>query len=116
MSNIDIKATPAFDRLAEKLMSKEALEGLLDHLVLYPESGIIISGTGGIRKVRWESGKNNRGKRGGVRILYYYIEELLIILMTVYGKSEKEDISDHEKNEFKRALPGLIEKYRGEII
>ena len=116
MGNIDIKATPAFDRLAEKLMSKEALEDFFVHIALYPENGAVISGTGGIRKIRWENGKNNRGKRGGVRILYHYTEELLILLMTVYGKSEKEDISDHEKNEFKRVLPGLIEKYRGELI
>lgn len=116
MNDIYIKSTPQFDEIAEKLMSEQALEDFFDHIALHPESGKIISGTGGIRKIRWETGKNNRGKSGGVRILYYYSENLLIILVSLYGKSKKEDISDAEKNAFKQQLPILIEKYRGEIL
>ncbi len=116
MDNIYIKSTPQFDELVEKLMSEQALEDFLDYIASHPESGKIISGTGGIRKIRWETGKNNRGKSGGVRILYYYCENLLVILVTLYGKSKKEDISDAEKNAFKQQLPVLVEKYRGEIL
>lgn len=116
MDNIYIKSTPDFDRLAEKLMSEKAVEDFFSYIELHPESGAVISGTGGIRKVRWESGKNNKGKSSGVRILYHYSEDLLIILIAVFGKSEKENISDREKNDLKQALPMLIDKYRGEVI
>lgn len=116
MNDIYIKSTPQFDEIAEKLMSEQALEDFLNYIALHPESGKVISGTGGIRKIRWETGKNNRGKSGGVRILYHYSENLLVILITLYGKAKKEDISDAEKNAFKQQLPVLIDKYRGEIL
>lgn len=113
MSDLYIKTTPAFDRQAKKSMSKEALEELLDYLIAHPESGDVIRGSGGVRKLRWRSGKNDKGKSGGVRIIYHYSHSSLIILITMYGKSEKENISDAERNEIKLLLPALIDKYRG---
>ena len=52
MDEIEVKATPKFMRLARKLVTKEALQNLIDALVLDPEKGDIIKGTGGIRKIR----------------------------------------------------------------
>jgi hypothetical protein len=49
--NIFIKTTPAFDRKAEKLLSKDALEEFYDHIGPNPEQGKIISGTSGVRKI-----------------------------------------------------------------
>lgn len=51
-----IKATPAFMRDAKKLLSPEALSELTDSLVLVPEQGLLIQGTGGVRKMRWCTG------------------------------------------------------------
>ena len=113
--NIYIKATPAFDRNADKLMSKDALNGFLDFIAENPENGKIIAGTGGVRKIRWETGANNKGKSGGVRILYHYSEDILVLLLTLYGKSQKENISDAERNQLKRTVPLLVAKYRGEL-
>ncbi|MFU8797532.1 MAG: type II toxin-antitoxin system RelE/ParE family toxin [Gammaproteobacteria bacterium] len=115
MSELIIKTTPEFDRKAHKLMTPEALEELFDYLLLSPEQGKIISGTSGIRKLRWKTGKNDRGKSGGARVLYHYSKGLLIILVSLYDKTEKENISPAERNAFKRLVPVMVEKYKGEL-
>ena len=114
MNNLYIKTTPAFDRKAS-LMTEKALEEFLDHIEKNPEAGKIISGTGGVRKIRWEKGDNDKGKSGGVRILYHYSKDLLVLLITLYGKSEKENISQAERNQLKQTVPLLVAKYRGEL-
>ena len=113
--NIYIKTTPAFDEKAEKLLSTEVLEEFLDHIGQNPEAGKVITGTGGIRKIRWHTGKNNKGKSGGVRILYHYSDDLLVLLITLFGKTEKEDLTQAERNTLKRTVPLLVAKYRGEL-
>jgi len=63
-------------------------------LLQWPDAGVIIRGTGGVRKVRWRiSGK---GKRGGIRIIYYWhVSQDEIWLLTVYGKRERATIPAH---------------------
>jgi len=104
---IIIKTTSSFEKKSSKEMTEEAIEELYDYLEEYPESGSVISGTGGVRKLRWKTGKGG-GKRGGVRILYHYSKDVLILLLTVYSKSDKENITQKEKNELKVKLPKLI--------
>lgn len=113
--NIFIKTTPSFDRKAEKLFSEEALEEFYDYIGQNPKLGKIITGTSGVRKIRWKTGLNDKGKSGGVRILYHYSEDLLVLLITAYGKSDKDNITDAERNELKRTVPLLVAKYRGEL-
>ncbi len=107
-----IKTTPAFDKKAKKILTTESIESLYDYLEAQPEKGSLIKGTGGVRKLRWQSGKNIKGKSGGVRVLYHYSKEVLIILITLYDKSEKDDISDEERNQLKKLMPQLIAKYK----
>ena len=112
---IKVKATPRFVQQSEKTMSSEALQELIDQLVVYPESGAIIQGTGGIRKIRWKTGKNNKGKSGGVRVLYYYGKDILIVLLiTLYRKSDKENIDPSEKLQLKKLLPELLRRHCNE--
>ena len=115
MKNLIIKTTPSFERQAKKLLSEEAQENLFDYLEADPEKGDIIAGTGGVRKLRWITGKNNRGKSGGVRILYHYSKSILVILIMLYSKNEVENISESEKNELKRLKPQLVKKYKEEV-
>ncbi len=115
MSAVIIKATPDFDRKSQKMMSPEALEDLFDYLIVNPEMGKIISGTSGVRKLRWKTGTNDRGKSGGVRVLYHYSKNVLILLISLYGKSEKENISDAERNTLKQLIPTMVAKYRSEL-
>jgi hypothetical protein len=106
---VQVKATPKFMQLVRKAMACEKLQELIDWLTLHPEAGVLISGTGGIRKIRWQTGNNNKGKSGGVRVLYYYDKHVLIVLLiTLYRKSDKENIDASEKVYLKKILPELL--------
>ena len=62
-----------------------------------PECGALIQGGGGLRKVRF--GVGGRGKRGGVRIIYYYHSPSIpVFLLTVFAKNERDDLSRRELN------------------
>lgn len=108
---IHVKATPKFLQLSKKVMTADALQTLIDDLALNPEKGAIITNTGGIRKLRWQTGKDNKGKSGGVRVLYYYNNDTIILLITLFKKSDKENIDAGEKVELKKILPELLEMY-----
>ena len=61
-----------------------------------PNAGVLIQGTGGIRKLRWA--RSGGGKSGGVRVIYYFHnEELPLYLLALFGKNEKANISMEEK-------------------
>ena len=104
---IEVKATPRFMRFVKKSMTHEALQALIDTLALDPERGIIVRDTGGIRKIRWITGKGG-GKRGGLRVLYYFDGKLLILLLTAFKKSDQEDICASEKVELRSLLDELL--------
>lgn len=112
MSNIIIKTTPVFEREAKKLLTQEVLNDLFDYLETNPAKGDLIQGTSGVRKLRWKTGKNDKGKSGGVRVLYHYSKDTLILLIMLYGKSEKDNITQAERNELKHTVPQLVAKYK----
>lgn len=88
-------------------MTKEALQDLIDSLALDPEQGALIRNTGGIRKIRWQTGKGG-GKRGGLRILYYYDGEQLVLLISMFKKANQETIDESEKAELRKLLKELF--------
>jgi len=68
-----------------------------------PTAGKVIKGTGGLRKLRWVL--PNRGKRGGARVLYVdFMAYERIYFIDIYGKGEKEDISEEEKKIFRKMI------------
>ena len=75
-------------------MSDDEYLGLQSFLLQYPESGKVVPGSGGVRKVRWAiSGK---GKSGGVRVIYFFKrQDDEIWLLTIYSKNEIENIPAH---------------------
>ncbi len=86
--------TSIFTRLVYTYLSDNEYLGLQIYLLKYPESGKIVPGSGGVRKLRWtQSGK---GKRGGIRVIYYFRKHLdEIWMLTIYGKSDVENIPAH---------------------
>ena len=97
--------TSAFTRRVQKLLDMEAYAALQLHLLRNPAAGSVIRGTGGLRKIRWHS--RSRGKRGGVRLIYYWLKDRDTILMLyAFGKSERADLS----NEQKRILRQVVER------
>jgi len=86
-------------------------------LIMYlkdsPKTGDVIAKTGGVRKLRWT--RPGKGKRGGVRIIYYFYDKQgALFLLTVYAKSDKVDLSEKEKSEYKELVSELILALKGE--
>lgn len=111
---LKVNATPKFLKLAKKEMTEESLQELIDYLALNPEAGKTITETGGIRKLRFHTGKSNQGKRGALRVLYYYDEGNMVLLILLFKKSDKEDLDSGEKSQLRKILPELLEEYRNE--
>ena len=88
-------------RIVETRIFTKTLRGLLDEedyralqlaLVLRPEQGALIPGAGGLRKVRW--GIEGKGKRGGVRIIYFWDpKQAVLYMLLVYGKTVQDDLT-----------------------
>jgi mRNA-degrading endonuclease RelE of RelBE toxin-antitoxin system len=86
--------TSTFTKLISTYLSDDEYLGLQRFLLKYPDAGAIIRGTGGVRKLRW--GKSGKGKRGGIRAIYYWKRrDDEIWLLTVYDKSERSTIPGH---------------------
>ncbi len=76
------------------LLPDEDYRKLQNQLILNPKKGKVIKGSSGLRKIRWSfSGK---GKRGGVRIIYFYKEEDIILMLLIYPKSERDDLTKEQ--------------------
>ena len=92
-----------FSKQIYKYLHEEEYLVLQGYLASYPSAGKVVSGSGGIRKLRW--GRSGTGKRGGLRIIYYYKAVAgRIWLLTVYAKSEAEDISINDLRILKKEL------------
>lgn len=95
--------TPVFTRLIQKLINDEEYHLLQLQLSVRPESGDIIKGSGGIRKLRWAG--SGRGKRGGIRVIYYYFtEDEQIFMLYAYPKSVKEDLTADQLKKLKQLV------------
>lgn len=80
--------TPLFTRLVSNYLSDDEYSSLQQALAANPESGDLIRGSGGLRKLRW--GSLGRGKRGGVRVVYYVrLRAGVIWMLTIYAKNVK---------------------------
>ena len=88
-----IEAT-AFTKHIYEYLSEDEYLGLQGFVLQYPEAGKVVPGSGGVRKLRWAMGR--KGKSGGVRVIYYFKRrEDEIWLLTIYSKSEVENIPAH---------------------
>ena len=84
--------TSAFSTIREDYFDDSQFHMLLLYLVDRPDAGDIIKGSGGVRKLRW--GLPGQGKRGGVRVIYYWItKNQQILFLTAYAKNEASHVS-----------------------
>ncbi len=108
---VTIAETSEYARRAGKLLSENERTELIYYLAGRPEAGVVMEGTGGVRKLRWA--REGRGKSGGVRVIYFYYNDgMPLYLLTVYGKNEKDNLSAAERNELAK-LTGLLVKTAG---
>jgi hypothetical protein len=89
----------AFVKSTQDIFNDEDIRALQNHLLENPESGVVIMGTGGVRKLRWAA--KNKGKSGGVRVVYFYVRsDQWIYLLYAYLKNVKTDLTSSEKKAF----------------
>jgi hypothetical protein len=102
---------PEFLRRSSTLLRDEERASVINYLAAHPQSGDVLQGTGGIRKLRWSA--QGKGKSGGVRVIYYYHDNAIpLFLLTVFGKGEKANVSKAERNELAR-FTNLLRKHYG---
>jgi hypothetical protein len=95
MKIMEFIETPTFTRMLTALLTDDEYRGLQNELMEDPESGDIIKGGGGIRKLRYAA--QGRGKSGGVRVIYYWVKDNhQIYMLVVYPKSKKDNLTDKE--------------------
>lgn len=102
--------TPLFTRLLPEYLSDDAYQALQWALLENPELGDLMPGTGGFRKVRWEDARRGKGKRGGLRVIYYYLTaDRQIWLFTLYDKDEAADLTPDEKRLLRQAIQAELQ-------
>lgn len=103
--NLVFFEAPVFTRLLPDYMDDRNYQDLQVALMEDPTRGELMPGTGGFRKLRWRDTRRGKGKRGGLRIIYYYlISEHQIWFVTIYDKDEMTDLTVEEKRILKRAI------------
>jgi len=104
---ITVAETEPFQRKVGRLLTEDEKTELIAYLSMNPTAGLLIQGTGGIRKLRWA--RSGQGKSGGTRVIYYFHNEMMpLYLLTLFGKNDKANISKEEKNELSRAVKVLV--------
>lgn len=104
---ITLQHTSYFDDAVSEFLTQKELTDFCYHLARYPEEGKRIPKGGGVRKVRW--GAKGKGKRGGARVIYYYYDDAIpILLLDAYPKSDKVKLSDEDL----KILRQLAHQYR----
>ena len=102
---------PAFERNRADYLSDESLRDLQNEMLKDPEAGDVISGTGGLRKLRHGDISRGKGKRGGLRIIYFWWEpKRQFWLITLYDKDELNDLSAKEKALLKTLVKRELEE------
>ena len=96
---------PLFTQLLPDFLTDDEYRELQQRLSRGPEAGDMIPGTGGFRKLRWADTRRRKGKRGGLRLIYYhFLADSQIWLMTVYDKDSMTDLSPADKRVLKAAI------------
>lgn len=99
--------THVFSRQRRQHLDDQQFGTIQNMLLEKPAAGDRIPGTGGLRKLRWRA--EGRGKRGGVRVIYFYLEaRQVILLLLLYPKNVRDDLSPEQKRK-------LIEVVREEL-
>lgn len=103
--SIEFIEAPAFTRHLLDYLSDEDYRMLQIELAGDPEKGDLMPGTGGFRKMRWGDSRRGKGRRGGLRLIYYFFSsDRQIWLMTLYDKGEAADLTAKEKKALKAAI------------
>ena len=108
-----IFATRTYDRAIRRLLSDESRMEMEAAIAADPTGASVIPGTGGIRKMRWRG--FGRGKRGGIRTIYFlHTESVAIYLLTAYSKAARDDLSPADKKALKSQVAAIKEQEKAQ--
>jgi len=97
--------TKLFTKLVQNYFTDEEYAALQSAIMANPDAGDVIPGSGGVRKLRW--GLAGRGKRGGVRVIYYLrLQQGQVWMLTLYAKNEAATIPGAILKKIKEELDG----------
>lgn len=100
-----------YKRRADELLTEAEQDAIIDLVAYEPASGDLIPGSGGLRKLR--VGRSGSGKRGGGRVIYYFHnEDVPLLLMAIFAKNEKGDLSDRDKKQSMRHAKEFLAQWR----
>ena len=95
--------TSIFTRQVQAFLDDDDYRRLQTVLVIRPDAGDLIPGGGGLRKIRW--GTHGRGKRGGVRLIYYWAaKQDRILMLLMYAKNEQDDLTAEQLKVLRRII------------
>jgi hypothetical protein len=104
---------PVFENNRANYLDDAGFLALQNELMANPEAGDLIEGTGGLRKLRFADKRRGKGKRGGLRIIYYWWESgLQFWLFTLYDKDEASDLTPAQRKSLKEMIKAEIEARR----
>lgn len=109
---ISVVETPLYLARAERLMNEPEREHIVDMVAANPTAGVVIKGTGGLRKMRIPL--QGRGKRGGGRVVYWFhSEHYPVVLMLMFAKNDAEDLTNDERKRLASLSATLLEQFGG---
>jgi mRNA-degrading endonuclease RelE of RelBE toxin-antitoxin system len=98
-----IVETSVFTRQVLHLLTDDAYRQLQTVIANRPTTGDLIVSSGGLRKMRW--GLHERGKRGGVRVIYYWaVKQDRLLMLLIYAKNERDDLSRDQVRMLRRIV------------
>lgn len=93
---------PIFASVRDEYLDEAAFQALQKELMDNPTAGDVIEGTGGLRKVRFADKRRGKGRRGGLRIIYYWWDQgLQFWLFTLYDKDEMSDLTPAQQKKLR---------------
>ena len=105
--------TPAFTRHLSAYLTDDEYAALQGFLTAQPEAGDVMPGTGGFRKLRWSDDRRGKGKRGGLRVIYYFLtQDHQVWLFTLFGKGEADDLAPEQKRQLRAAIDAELQARR----
>jgi hypothetical protein len=104
---------PPFERHRAGYLGDDAFRALQELLMQHPESGDLMPDTGGLRKLRFADARRGKGKRGGLRVIYYWwLGGQQFWLFTLYDKDEMADLTSQQRKAFKIMIKAELEARR----
>ncbi|SDS98749.1 hypothetical protein SAMN05216198_3341 [Halopseudomonas litoralis] len=110
MKGIFIETTAFTSRLSDYLTDEE-YRRLQTAMLAHPECGDVMLRTGGFRKLRWADSRRGKGKRGGLRVVYYWLMgDGQFWMFSIYDKDEMENLTADQEKQLKQAITNELKK------